>query len=139
LFNEWINELKIKEMYTVGVFYAWDWLALIVIAVAYFLCPKRFLEEKKEYIKFFLLFFSAYFFLFLIIRNLPLGGFNRNGIHWLFWIFLTPIMFVAHWLYPFRKTKRSKHLSFFLFFLAFFIVGIQVAAFVLHTLFGNNM
>jgi hypothetical protein len=42
---------------------------------------------------------------------------NRlHEVHFVFILALTPILFIAHLLYPFKTVKRNQHLSFFLFF-----------------------
>jgi hypothetical protein len=123
-------------MYTVGVFYAWDWLAIIGITIAYLLCPKRFIEEKPEYVKLFLFFLSGYFFLFLIISNLLN---NREFTHHLLKVCSMPALFVFHWLYPFKKTRKNQHLGFFLFWAALYGVGLTGVIIILHALFGNTM
>jgi hypothetical protein len=123
-------------MYSVGVFYAWDWLALIGVAIAYLVCPKRFLEEKQEYVKLFLFFLSGYFFLFWIITNILR---NSSATQHLFGLCFTLALFVFHWLYPFKKTKKNQHLSFFLFWIGLYCFGLRGLIVVLHTLSGNNM
>jgi hypothetical protein len=123
-------------MYTVGVFHAWDWLAIIGITIAYLLCPKRFIEEKQEYVKLFLFFLSGYFFFFLIVSNLLK---NREFTHYLFGICFLLALFIFHWLYPFKKTKKNRHLSFFLFWIGLYCFGLKGIIIILHTLFGNNM
>jgi hypothetical protein len=123
-------------MYSVGVFYAWDWFVLIVITIAYLICPKRFIEEKKEYVKFLLLFLSGYFFLFLIVTNLIK---NSGFVHHLFGICLPLILLIGHCLYPFKKTKRNQHVSFFLFWIAIYTFGLRGIIMILHALLGNNM
>lgn len=123
-------------MYTVGVFYAWDWLALTGITIAYLLCPKRFIGEGLEYVKFFLYFLSGYFLLFLVIANLSK---NEDFTHYLFGICFGLALFGSHCLYPFRKVKRSKHLSFFLFWIGVYFFGLRGVIVILHVLFGNSM
>jgi hypothetical protein len=125
-----------KIMKTVGVFYAWDWLALIGITIVYLLCPRRFIEKKLEYVKFFLFFLCGYFFLFLIVANIVQ---SRQFTHYLFGVCFALALWFCHLLYPFKETKRNKHLSFFLFMIGFFCFGLQVLIVILHALFGGNM
>jgi hypothetical protein len=123
-------------MNTVGVFFAWDWLALTVMAIVYFLCPKRFIEEKLDYVKFFLLFLCGYFFLFLIVINVLR---DRDTTHSLFGACLAPALWVCHCLYPFKKTKRNQHVSFFLFWAGLYSFGLGGLIIILFALFGNTM
>lgn len=106
------------------------------ITVAYLLCPKRFIGKRLEYVKFFLYFLSGYFLLFLAIANLVE---NRDFTHHLFGICFGLALFVCHCLYPFREVKRSKHLSFFLFWIGLYFFGLRGIIIILHTLFGNSM
>lgn len=116
-------------MYSVGVFYAWDWLFLLCVMVAYLLCPKKIIEKKNEYVKFFLFFLSGYFFLFFILNNLIQ---NKEITHQLFGVLSPLALFVFHLLYPFKEVKRNQHLSFFLFWIALFCVGLGGLIILLH-------
>jgi len=109
-------------MYSVGVFYAWDFLFIMVMAMAYFLCPKTFIEKKLEYIKFGLTFLSIFFLLFIIITNVLCSD---GMTHMLFWISILPALFLFHLVYPFKEVKRNQHLNFFLFFSSLYVVGVN--------------
>lgn len=109
-------------MYTVGVFYAWDFLALILTAMSYWMCPPNIIEKKNEYVKFALLFFSAFFSVFLIVANLM----ENDGLtHLLFGWTVLPALFIVHMFYPFRKVRRNQHVSFFLFCGMLYVVGMN--------------
>jgi hypothetical protein len=79
---------------------------------------------------------SVYFFLFLIISNWIN---NRTFVHYLFRICFPLALFAGHQMYPFRKTKRNQHVSFFLFWIGIYCFGLQGIIIILHALFGNNM
>ncbi len=116
-------------MYSVGVFYAWDFIAIIIVTVAYFLSPDRVVTKKNEYVKFFLSFFSAFFVLFIILTNIIA---NNEITHLLFWVSLSPLLFLVHILYPFKEVKRNQHLSFFLFFISLYMIGLYGLTIVAH-------
>jgi hypothetical protein len=105
----------------VGVFYAWDFLIVAVCAIVYLFCPPKIIAEKKEYVKFFLLFFSVYFFLFIVIINILK---DREATHMLFKVCVVPALFISHLFYPFKTEKKNQHLSFFLFFFSLCIIGL---------------
>lgn len=121
-------------MYSVGVFYAGDFLAIIFVTVSYYLCPKRFIEKKNEYVKFFLTFFSLFFLLFLLITNIIC---NSEFTHLLFKISLAPVLLISHLLYPFKEVKRNQHLNFFLFFISLYSIGLYGSIILVHSL--SNM
>ena len=105
-----------------GVFLIGDWLMLTLMTVVYFLLPSRFLPHKYEYVKFFLVFLSAFFLLLFIIGLITS---NREGVHMIFKFFGLPTLFVSHWLYKFKTVNKNKTLSFFLFFATLFLfVGV---------------
>lgn len=128
-----------NEHLTIGVFYAWDFLAVIFTTIAYFACPARILNEKNEYVKFFLLFLSVFFLVSLIVKNIiPEQQFANSLV--LFGIF--PLLFLAHLIYPFKTVKRNQHASFFLFFAALYALvlgGILIFFDVFWDFFGRNM
>lgn len=108
-------------------------LLLIFMTVCYYACPRKYLNKKYEYVKFFLVFFSCYFLIIGIIGLTPLGYNNATGENngsYFFLFFLSPTLFLSHWLYKFKTVKKSQNLSFFLFFatLYFFVGLISVAA-----------
>jgi len=109
-------------MYSVGLFYAWDFFALIILTVSYIYAPDYILDKKKPYITFILTFLSIVFTVFLILYNIIQ---DREVAHMLFLISLCPLLFIYHLVYPFKKVKRSKHLSFFLFFLSGYILMVR--------------
>lgn len=106
-------------MYTVGVFYAWDFLILILMTLIYFYCPSKYINKKNEYIKFFLVNFSIYFSLVLVFYNISR---NMELSHFLFFTFLLPFTYCTHLFYPFKEVKRNQNLNFFLFFLSIYII-----------------
>jgi hypothetical protein len=109
-------------MYSVGLFYAWDFLGWIIMTIAYVYSSASVLREKNEYCAFFLKFFSFAFTLFVIIMNVLT---NTELTHILFWITICPLLFIFHQVFPFKKIKRSQHLSFFLFFISGFVLAIK--------------
>lgn len=121
-------------MYSVGVFYAWDFLFIVIITLAYFLCPRNFIEKKLEYIKFGLTFLSIFFLLFIIITNILC---NAQMTHTLFGVSVVPALLLFHLVYPFREVKRNQHLTFFLFFSSLYVVGLN--AFIILAVFFSNM
>ncbi len=129
----------------VGVFFPFDVLAVWFITICYLLCPKFIIERKNEYLKFFLLFLSAYFLLFLIVRFL-LGIFQdynipekspRSFLLFLFAMGFCPAMFIANLIYPFKTVKRSQHLSFFLFLFSLCCIGILAVVWIGVAFFSN--
>jgi membrane-bound metal-dependent hydrolase YbcI (DUF457 family) len=105
-------------MNSVGVFIAWDFLFVLLITVAYYYSPKRFIEKKNDYVKFSLSFLSVYFLLFIVLTNII----NDRGItHTIFGIAFVPALYVYHLLFPFKTVKRNQHLNFFLFFIALYV------------------
>ena len=130
----------------IGVFFAFDALAVWFITAYYLLCPKSIIAKKNEYVKFFLLFLSAYFLLFLILRfvlvspqepNLPSMS-PKNLLAFLFYLGFCPALFVANLIYPFKTVKRSQHLSFFTFLFSLCSIGI-IAVITIAGTFFNNM
>jgi hypothetical protein len=80
-------------------------------------CPKTIIAEKKDYVKFFLLFFAGYTALHGIAQLvLGIKYITSGNIELVFILVLSPILFIAHLLYPFKTLKRNQHLNFFLFF-----------------------
>lgn len=115
-----------------GAILPFDCLAVWFITACYLLCPKAIIEKKNEYVKFFLLFLSAYFFLFLIMRYL-LGSPHdydipekspKDLLVFLFTLGFCPALFIANLVYPFKSVKRSQHLSFFTFLISLCSIGI---------------
>lgn len=109
-------------MYTVGLFYAWDFLGLIILTIAYRFAPSSILKEKNEYVSFFLKFLSAVFVLFVIIMNIVQ---NRDFTHALFGVGVFPLLFIFHRFYKFKTTQKNQHLNFFLFFFSVFILAVR--------------
>jgi hypothetical protein len=103
-----------------GVFSLFLSVFLLVTLICYRISPKCIIEEKKEYVKFFLSFFIAYFALNGIATLALFHLFelrDTEGIMRLIFILaLCPVFFIFHLLYPFKDVKRNQHLSFFLFF-----------------------
>lgn len=109
-------------MYTVGLFYAWDFLGFILMAIAYKYAPVFILREKKEYVSFFLTYLSMIFTLFVIIMNITT---NKEFTHALFWLSIFPLLFIFHLFYKFKTTPKNQHLTFFLFFLSAFMIAVK--------------
>lgn len=109
-------------MYTVGLFYAWDFLGWIILTLAYLYAPASILREKSEYISFLLKYLSAVFTLFVIIMNITC---NKEFTHALFWLVLFPLLFIYHLRYKFKTVQKNQHLTFFLFFLSFFMLALK--------------
>ena len=107
----------------VGVFYAWDFLMVLIISLCYWGCPPRFIARKEEYVKYFLSSFTLYFLVFLVVKNICD---DVSFTHWLWWTLLCPYLFITHLLYPFKERKRNQHLSFFLFFAALYSLGVNM-------------
>lgn len=106
---------------SVGVLYAWDFLFLAITTIAYYLCPSRFISKKSEYVKFALTFLSVYFTLFLIVKNCI---HCQEATDVFFKVCFVPTLFIAHWVWPFRKQRRNQHLTFFLLFASLYILGL---------------
>jgi hypothetical protein len=109
-------------MYSVGLFYAWDFFWWIVVTIAYIYAPASILRVKNEYISFFLIFFSLVFTLFVFVINATR---NTELTHMVFLTTVFPLLFVFHLIFPFRKTQKSQHLSFFLFFIAAYMLALR--------------
>jgi uncharacterized membrane protein YoaK (UPF0700 family) len=115
-------------MYSVGVFHAWDFLMVIILTGSYFVCPKNIIEKKNEYIKFFLVFLSIFFFVFIIVTNVIQ---DEDITHSLVYITLIPALFCFHMLYPFKTIKRNQNLNFFLLFLSLYIIAVHGLIYIL--------
>lgn len=87
--------------------------------IAYRLCPSKIIEKKQEYVLFSLDFLSLYFTLFIVITNIVK---DHSFTHFLFWTLLFPVLFLFHLIYRFKTVKKSRHLSFFLLFLAIYVL-----------------
>ena len=109
-------------MYTVGLFYAWDFLGWIILTISYLYAPSSLLQEKKEYISFFLKYLSMVFTLFVVVMNITT---NKEFTHALFWFSLFPLLFIYHLIYKFKTVQKNQHLNFFLFFLSFFMIAVK--------------
>lgn len=109
-------------MYTVGLFYAWDFLGWIIMTLAYVYVPASIIREKNEYISFFLKYLSAVFTLFVIVMNVT---HNKEFTHALFWVAFFPLLFIFHRFFRFKTVQKNQHLTFFLFFLSFFILALR--------------
>ena len=102
-------------------------LMLIIMTIAYYLCPARYLKKKNEYVKFFLVFFSAWFLLMFIAADVLLPIFDdarvshSPDVKFMFMCLLIPALYFFHWIYQFKTVKKSQHLSFFLFFATLFL------------------
>lgn len=101
-----------------GVFFPFDGLVLIAMTVAYFLCPKKYLENKLDYVKFFLTYASVYASIFMLIHALfytQISGTEAalQSYHAAFALGIAPTLWVAHRLWPFKQVKRNQHISFF--------------------------
>jgi len=120
-------------MYTVGLFYAWDFLGWIIMTIAYLHAPASILREKNEYIAFFLKYISAVFTLFVIIMNITC---NEEFTRALFGVAVFPLLFIYHRFYKFKTVQKSQHLNFFLFFLSLFMITLK-ATILLALMFSN--
>ena len=116
-------------MYSVGVFLAFDFLLFILMDAAYRLCPPKIIEKKQEYVLFFLDFLSLYFTLFIFITNIVK---EPSFSHFLFWTLLFPVLFLFHLIYHFKTVYKSRHLSFFLFFVAVYVLAIRASTLILY-------
>ncbi|MDR1455265.1 MAG: hypothetical protein LBJ01_06410 [Tannerella sp.] len=102
---------------TLAVFFAFDFLMIPLLTVAYYAAPERFIGEKYDYVKFILTFLSIFFLVFIVITNIAN---NRAVTHMFAGITFVPALFIYHLLFPFKTVKRNRHLTFFLFFLTLF-------------------
>jgi hypothetical protein len=121
-------------MYTIGLFYAWDFLVFIIMSIAYVYATPNIIRTKNEYVLFFLKYLSLIFTLFVIIYNITA---NKDFTYSLFWLSILPALFIFHHFYKFKKIQKSQHLTFFLFFLSLFMIalkGMIVIAFLFSTM-----
>jgi hypothetical protein len=90
---------------------------LLFMTFCYWICPKTIIADKKEYVKFFSMFFAGYAALHGIAQLVFNIQCVANGyIELVFILALSPILFITHLFYPFKTLKRNQHLNFFLFF-----------------------
>ncbi|KAA6335435.1 hypothetical protein EZS27_016334 [termite gut metagenome] len=116
--------------------YPLDLGVVIFTTVIYLLCPERFIP-KNEYVKFFLLTSSLYLCLLFVLFELIRAVSDRDAIIFVVRIFTAPTFYLAHRLYPFKRVKRNRHISFFLVCISvYFIVEIG-GIFILHALAVN--
>ncbi|MDR2473230.1 MAG: hypothetical protein LBD53_06645 [Tannerella sp.] len=106
---------------------------LFFVAICYWLCPKCIIEKKTEYVSFWLLFLSFYTLMNGIVTLILARCFSTPmaEANLYYGITFIPFLFMAHLIYPFRKTKRNQHLSFFLFFASLLIVGTVLLTYVI--------
>lgn len=104
---------------TGGVFFAGDWLMLIIITLAYYIFPVRVTGKKYEYIKFFLVFFSTYFLVCFLLKHIVffddrfLAVDPQAALRRTFLVFLFAALYVSHLLYRFKTVPKNKTLGFF--------------------------
>ena len=99
-------------------------IPFIVMSLSYFLAPKRILPRKNEYVKFALVFLSAFLVLSTIsimVWTIPLEHDSPEQVtHVLLtlaaWFF--PLLFAAYMIYKFKTVERNRHVGFFLFWAA---------------------
>jgi hypothetical protein len=110
---------------------------LLFVLLCYNIAPKWIIEQKNDYVKFFLWFFVCYLFLegitsLLLLRVFPYDKTTHDNILLFFVLALCPTLFTAHLLYPFKTIQRSRHLTFFLFFGSVLCACIGVFCVLLH-------
>lgn len=79
-----------------------------MMTIAYFLWPEHYFTKKSEYLKFFLLSVSVYWFL---VTSVHVAYREISGV--LFLMGLIPFLAISHLIYPFKECKRNKHFTFF--------------------------
>jgi hypothetical protein len=129
----------------VGIFFVFDILVVWFITACYLLCPKSIVGNKNEYVKFFLIFLSIYFFIIQAVAffrqdmvNFAISGEDpRDFLMFLFIMGFCPALFIANLVYPFKTVKRSRHLSFFTFLISLCSIGIFTVIWVFGTFFNN--
>lgn len=114
-------------VYSVGVFYAWDFIAIILITILYYYCPKNIIDKKNEYIQFFLYFLSILFTIFIFIINITR---STAFTHMLFKISFIPLLFIFYSLYKFKNNKKNQNLYFFLLVISIYIVLVFSAMYI---------
>ena len=114
-------------VYSVGVFYAWDFIAIILITILYYYCPKNIIDKKNEYIQFFLYFLSILFTIFIFIINITR---STTFTHMLFKISFIPLLFIFYSLYKFKNNKKNQNLYFFLLVISIYIVLVFSAMYI---------
>jgi hypothetical protein len=127
------------------IFFVFDIFIVWFIALCYILCPKSILPKKNEYVKFFLIFLSIYFFIIQVIGffrsdmpNFAISGEDpRDFLKFLFVICFCPALLIANLVYPFKTVKRSRPLSFFL--LLFSLCSIGILGFIIVAHAFSNM
>jgi hypothetical protein len=107
----------------VGTIYPWDFSGVILTTVVYLACPSRIIREKEEYVTFLLIFSSILLSIFIVIGNVM---HDDDATHALFRHSILPLLFIAHLLYPFKKSVRNQHVTFFLFFASLYSIGVLV-------------
>lgn len=88
-------------------------MVIAIMSVVYLLWPSK-LMKKSEYATFFLVSFSVYWFLMLLL-HIYLGGFQHRTTltGTMFLAGLVPWITVTHLLWPFKETKRNPQFTFF--------------------------
>ncbi len=123
-----------------GIFFPGDVVVLIITTICYFLCPKFILGERPEYVSFFLLFFSVYSLIVLIILNSMGTPIEKlKDIQTLYFVCMPLFMLIAHVTYPFRKVKRNRVFTFLLLIPSLIVYGFAIIAFTLHYFAAESM
>lgn len=118
------------------IVFAFGALVATAIAVGYFVRTKSNVEEKKEYVGFLSTFFSAYFFLFLIVSIFIS---DPGTIKALFLLFLAPLMLLYHRLYRFKWVEKNRYLNYALIGISVVSWGIIGGAFIIGMFFIDGM
>lgn len=103
---------------------AWG-LIVAMVTVLYVFWPSKLLK-KNEYVMFFSITLSTYWFIMLLC-HISMGGFHHEtDATSIFLLFLAPWISITHFLYPFKHTKRNPHFTFLI--TAFAILEIMLFA-----------
>lgn len=118
---QYYSKLLYKKyiMFVTGVFYAWDFLAIIACTLCYIYLPNRLLPFKMEWVKFLLFFGSGYFTFFWILRNELQDDILTHAF---FMYMFFPSLLLSYIVYPSRQTKKNPHVVFFLLFISLYVL-----------------
>ncbi|MBQ9201834.1 MAG: hypothetical protein IJ154_05645 [Bacteroidales bacterium] len=117
----------------IAFFFAWDFAAICMIAAMYQFLPETIVGEKHEYVSFTLWYLALFSVLMVISKNCIDSAIVKDSAPDAFFIGAA----VCHYLYPFKKIKRHKTVSFLLTSIALYFILIHGAIILLYALGGG--
>ncbi|MCF0183765.1 MAG: hypothetical protein HUK01_05460 [Bacteroidaceae bacterium] len=97
-----------------GVFLPCDGVIVILMTVAYLLCPESVFGRKTEHGRMVLCAMSVYAFILMALHFVFYEEFEMSGgLHLVAIALAAPVLFLTHVLYPYRQERRDRHVTFF--------------------------